>query len=105
MSLADMSSLAPTARVILGFLSFEPRRGYDIKQVADLSTRFFWGASYGQIYPELRRLEPAGLVESLPSHGAGCRDASTGSQRPGSVPSSRGCPRRTISTRCVTRGC
>ena len=64
MHLVDMSSLSPTARVILGLLSFEPRTGYDIKQVTDRSTRFFWGASYGQIYPELRRLEAAGLVES-----------------------------------------
>ena len=64
MHLVDMSSLSPTARVILGLLRFEPRTGYDIKQVTDRSTRFFWGASYGQIYPELRRLEAAGLVDS-----------------------------------------
>ena len=59
-----MSTLSPTARVILGLLAFEARTGYDIKQVTDRSTRFFWGASYGQIYPELRRLETAGLVRS-----------------------------------------
>lgn len=59
-----MSSLTPTARVILGLLRFAPRTGYGIKQATDQSTRFFWGASYGQIYPELRRLEAAGLVES-----------------------------------------
>jgi DNA-binding PadR family transcriptional regulator len=59
-----MSSLSPTARVILGLLAWRPRTGYEIKQVTDQSTRFFWGASYGQIYPELRRLEVAGLVES-----------------------------------------
>ena len=64
MHLPDMSSLSPTARVILGLLRFAPRTGYDIKQATDRSTRFFWGASYGQIYPELRRLEGAGLVES-----------------------------------------
>ena len=64
MHLVDMSSLSPTARVILGLLNFAPRTGYDIKRVTDRSTRFFWGASYGQIYPELRRLEAAGLVES-----------------------------------------
>src|SRR5262249_13557259 len=29
----------------------------------DRSTRFFWAASYGQIYPELKRLEDEGLVE------------------------------------------
>ncbi len=40
------------------------RTGYDIKQKIELSTRFFWGASYGQIYPELKRLAVAGLVEA-----------------------------------------
>jgi DNA-binding PadR family transcriptional regulator len=40
------------------------RTGYDIKQKIELSTRFFWGASYGQIYPELKRLAAAGLVEA-----------------------------------------
>jgi PadR family transcriptional regulator AphA len=59
-----MSSLNATARVILGLLKFEPRTGYDIKRVTDFSTRFFWRASYGQIYPELRALELAGLVRS-----------------------------------------
>jgi PadR family transcriptional regulator AphA len=49
--------------VILGALSWGPRSGYEIKQLVDKSTRFFWAASYGQIYPELRRLEAAGLVE------------------------------------------
>jgi len=64
MHLADMSSLSPTARVILGLVAWSPRTGYEIKQITDRSTRFFWGASYGQIYPELRRLEAAGLVGS-----------------------------------------
>jgi DNA-binding PadR family transcriptional regulator len=59
-----MQQLTPTARVILGMLGLGARTGYDIKQVADASTRFFWGASYGQIYPELRRLAEAGLVEA-----------------------------------------
>jgi PadR family transcriptional regulator AphA len=59
-----MSSLSATARVILGLLKFAPRTGYDIKRVTDYSTRFFWRASYGQIYPELRALESAGLVRS-----------------------------------------
>jgi DNA-binding PadR family transcriptional regulator len=49
--------------VVLGLLSLAPRSGYDIKTVVDRSTRFFWAASYGQIYPELRRLEAAGLVD------------------------------------------
>jgi PadR family transcriptional regulator, regulatory protein AphA len=49
--------------VILGLLALGPRSGYDIKSTVDRSTRFFWAASYGQIYPELRRLEREGLVE------------------------------------------
>jgi PadR family transcriptional regulator, regulatory protein AphA len=58
-----MSNLSPTATIILAFLGFGPRSGYDIKQSVEISTRFFWGASFGQIYPELHRLEQAGLVE------------------------------------------
>jgi PadR family transcriptional regulator, regulatory protein AphA len=38
------------------------RTGYDIKQLVDRSTKNFWAASYGQIYPELRRLEQEGLI-------------------------------------------
>jgi PadR family transcriptional regulator AphA len=55
-----MNAVTP---VVLGMLSLGPRSGYDIKQVVDRSTRFFWAASYGQIYPELRRLENEGLIE------------------------------------------
>jgi PadR family transcriptional regulator, regulatory protein AphA len=55
--------LSPTAYVILGMVSREPRSGYEIKALVDNSTRFFWAASYGQIYPELKRLSGAGLIE------------------------------------------
>jgi DNA-binding PadR family transcriptional regulator len=63
--------LSPTAYVILGMLRSEPKSGYEIKQIVDHSTRFFWAASYGQIYPELRKLAKAGLVdgESQPTGG------------------------------------
>jgi DNA-binding PadR family transcriptional regulator len=54
--------LSPTAYVVLGMLNLGARNGYDIKGIVDRSTRFFWAASYGQIYPELNRLEQAGLV-------------------------------------------
>ena len=56
----SVSSVTP---VILGLLSSRPRSGYEIKAIVDRSTRFFWAASYGQIYPELRRLESEGLIE------------------------------------------
>ena len=52
--------------VVLGALAIKPCTGYEIKQLVDRSTRYFWAASYGQIYPELRRLEEDGLVESEP---------------------------------------
>ncbi len=55
--------LSPTAHVILGMLGWRPMSGYEMKSIVDKSTRFFWAASYGQIYPELRRLAKAGLVE------------------------------------------
>ncbi len=57
--------LSSTAYVILGMVSREPRSGYEIKAVVDNTTRFFWAASYGQIYPELKRLSEARLVEGI----------------------------------------
>jgi DNA-binding PadR family transcriptional regulator len=58
--------LSATGRVILGMIALGNRTGYDIKTVVDRSTRNFWTASYGQIYPELARLEEAGLVRGRP---------------------------------------
>jgi DNA-binding PadR family transcriptional regulator len=55
-------TLGKTSYVILGMLKLGKRTGYEIKSLVDVSTRFFWAASYGQIYPELARLEQAGLV-------------------------------------------
>jgi PadR family transcriptional regulator, regulatory protein AphA len=55
-------ALSPTGRVILGMLALGRNTGYDIKQMVDKATRHFWAVSYGQLYPELRRLEHQGLV-------------------------------------------
>src|SRR4051812_50203188 len=55
--------LSPTAHVILGMIRLGKTNGYEIKQLVDVSTRRFWAASYGQIYPELKRLEDARLIE------------------------------------------
>ncbi len=66
-----MADLNPTGRVILGMLALGKRTGYDIKQLVDKSTRNFWAASYGQIYPELRRLEDQGLVRGRPEPSGG----------------------------------
>jgi DNA-binding PadR family transcriptional regulator len=70
--MADQSQpLSPTGRVILGMLALGKCTGYDIKQFVDKSTRFFWAASYGQIYPELKRLEAQGLVRGRPEPSGG----------------------------------
>jgi PadR family transcriptional regulator, regulatory protein AphA len=61
--------------VVLGLLALGARSGYDIKTTVDRSTRVFWAASYGQIYPELRRLEQEGLIrgEDAPTGARGRR--------------------------------
>jgi PadR family transcriptional regulator AphA len=63
--------LSPTGRVILGMIAFGKRTGYDIKTFVDKTTRYFWAASYGQIYPELKRLEDRGLVRGRPEPSGG----------------------------------
>jgi PadR family transcriptional regulator, regulatory protein AphA len=62
-----MEVLNATAYVILGMVRKEPRSGYEIKAMVDKTTRFFWAASYGQIYPELKRLAEAGLIVGIDS--------------------------------------
>jgi DNA-binding PadR family transcriptional regulator len=68
-----MEQLSATAYVILGMIRNAPKSGYEIKAVVDETTRFFWAASYGQIYPELKRLSEAGLVRGI--------DAPTGGRK------------------------
>ncbi len=68
-----MEQLSATAYVILGMIRGGPKSGYEIKALVDDTTRFFWAASYGQIYPELKRLSEAGLVVGA--------DAPTGGRR------------------------
>jgi DNA-binding PadR family transcriptional regulator len=58
--------------VVIGLIGLGARSGYDIKSAVDTSARFFWAGSYGQIYPELRRLEAEGLIRG--------EDASTGAR-------------------------
>jgi len=55
-------SLNQTARIVLAMIAEGHRTGYAIKAEIERSTRPFWGASVGGIYPELRRLTAAGLV-------------------------------------------
>jgi len=48
--------------IILGLLQERPKTGYELKQEFDTSLGFFSGASFGSIYPILKRLEQQGLV-------------------------------------------
>jgi DNA-binding PadR family transcriptional regulator len=47
---------------ILATLSAGPRTGYDLTQRFDSTVGHIWHAPHSQIYPELRRMEKAGLV-------------------------------------------
>ena len=48
--------------VILGFLTRGPLTGYELKKAMEESVGFFFGASYGSIYPALKALEGDGMV-------------------------------------------
>jgi PadR family transcriptional regulator, regulatory protein AphA len=59
---------------ILGLLARHPSTGYELTQTFDRSLRTSWHASHSQIYPELAKLEHAGLVEVV---GRGARRSKT----------------------------
>jgi DNA-binding PadR family transcriptional regulator len=48
---------------VLGLLAVEPTTGYDLAQKFDRSVGNAWHAGHSQIYPELARMQEAGMVE------------------------------------------
>lgn len=50
--------------ILLGFLSYKPMTGYELKSIMDESTMHFWHAYHSQIYTTLRKLEEDGLLIS-----------------------------------------
>ena len=48
--------------ILLGLLAIEPMSGYDLGQVIRASVGHIWNESYGQIYPNLKRLAAEGFV-------------------------------------------
>lgn len=54
--------------VILGLLSHEELTGYEIKKRMDTTLKYFWGASYGSIYPALNGLVNRGLAVKRADH-------------------------------------
>lgn len=66
--------LRPVSYLVLGMVRFGATSGYAIKKAADASTNTFWPTSLAQVYPELGRLEEAGLLNrGDDSHGARSR--------------------------------
>jgi len=55
--------MTPASQAILGLLSIVPMSGYDLAQAADAAVGRFWPVSKSQVYAELSRLEPLGLVQ------------------------------------------
>jgi DNA-binding PadR family transcriptional regulator len=52
-----------TEETLLGLLSLGSMTGYQMRTVMQDSTANFWRESYGRIYPALKRMQRAGLVE------------------------------------------
>lgn len=48
--------------VLLGLLAIEPMSGYDLGLTIRASVGHFWNESYGQIYPNLKKLANGGFV-------------------------------------------
>lgn len=48
--------------ILLGFLLYGEMSGYDLRNYMSRSTANFYEASYGSIYPALKRLEASGCV-------------------------------------------
>ncbi|MFZ1084919.1 MAG: PadR family transcriptional regulator [Terracidiphilus sp.] len=50
--------------VLLGLLTIESMSGYDLGQTIRTSVGFIWNESYGQIYPNLKKLAALGCVSA-----------------------------------------
>lgn len=53
-----------TQYALLGVLTQFEGTGYDIKKFIETSIGYFWQESYGQIYPNLKKMEKEGLISS-----------------------------------------
>ena len=53
---------------LLGFLSYQPMTGYDLKQHFDRSIYYFWNANLSQIYPTLSKMKGEGWLTMEVEH-------------------------------------
>ena len=104
---AEHPDLAPSAYMVMAMIRDGIDTGYRIKQFLEHAASFFWSSSYGQIYPELRRLESAGMItgRDFTTSGRRRREYSltdAGAREQSAAGShSRPSPR----SGCATRGC
>lgn len=56
--------ISSSTQALLGLLTIEPMSGYDLGQNVRASVGHIWSESYGQIYPNLKKLTAAGFVSS-----------------------------------------
>lgn len=54
--------IPPSGYALMAMIGNGVSTGYRMKQRLERFASFFWSASYGQIYPQLRRLEEAGMI-------------------------------------------
>ena len=60
-----MTGAAPVSTLgfgLLGLLARSPMTGYELTQTFDVSLANVWSARHSQIYPELAKLQAAGLI-------------------------------------------
>lgn len=63
-----------SAYLVLGMINSGFTTGYEISKWAEIASGFFWSAGDGQVYPQLKKLEQAGLVTfETEQHGARTR--------------------------------
>lgn len=67
-----MLEVNQTGYVLLGLLSVQPNlSGYALRKGVQQSVGYFWGESYGQIYPSLKKLTAQKLIEPVNTERAG----------------------------------
>jgi len=70
----DEVAVGTLGYAILGLLATKPRTGYELAQAMKAPIGYMWTAQHSQIYPELARLQGAGLVTATVIDGPGPRD-------------------------------
>lgn len=71
---SEPSRLTTTSYAVLGLLTLREQSGYEVKQTADMTLRFFYfSPAMSHVYTELQRLADEGLVASREVAGPGRR--------------------------------